>query len=121
MQKYVTNGESGLASRNTINQNFTELYGSLVIPIKLSITSNQTQAISANTYITQITLVPVGGTPSLDIGTTNGGGEILPDMAITGFTPIVVQQYFPTAALLYFNLSGIGSVNVRIDYIPNYI
>lgn len=120
-QSIIINGESGLDSRIAINSNFTELYSSLIIPIKFSVTGNQTQAISANTYIAQITLVPADGTPNLDIGTTFGGGQIWADTAITSFTPIVVQQYFASAAILYFNLSGIGSVNVRIDYIPNYM
>lgn len=121
MQQIINNGESGLEVRNALNDNFTELYSSLIIPIKLTVTGNQTQAISQNTFITTISLTPSGGTPTLDIGTTNGGGEILPSMPITSFTPIVVQLYFPTAGILYFNLSGVGSVNVRIDYIPNYI
>lgn len=121
MQQIIENAESGLNVRTALNQNFTELYSAIITPIKLTVTGSQTQIISANTFITYISLTPLTGTPNLNIGTTNGGGEILDTTEIDGFTPILVQQYFPNASILYFNLSGIGSVNVRIDYIPNYI
>lgn len=120
-QQIILNGESGLDARNAINGNFTILFSGLTVPFKFSAVSGSfTQSIPANTFITNISVSPTTGTPNLNIGLTNNGGEILPTMQITQFTLISAQQYFQNAGLLYFNTSGIGSVNIRIDYIANY-
>lgn len=121
MQQIILDGESGLNVRNALNENFLELYNAIIVPFKLTgISGAATQLIPANTFVTTISITPIGGTPTLNIGTTNNGGEIFPTDTISYFTPIVVQQYFLNAGLLYFNTTGVGSFNIRIDYIPNY-
>ena len=120
-QAYIVLGQTGEDALTVLNGNFTQLFGALTVPFKLTGVSGAfTQSIPANTFVTNISLTPIGGTPMINIGLTNNGGEILPTMQITQFTLIAAQQYFQNAGLIYFNTSGIGSFNIRIDYIANY-
>ncbi len=123
-QQTIDNGESGLNVRTALNEMFGELYGAIgpFQPIVLpNVDANYTQPIVAGVFITNIFIIPVSGSITLNIGTTPNGGEILPDLAITGFTPIVAQTYFPTSGNLYFTLTGTGIININIYYIGNIL
>jgi hypothetical protein len=59
---------------------------------------------------------PVSGSPLLKIGTTDGGVEIsIEELAITGFTPIVCNQYREVDEVIIFKISG-GVVKLRIEF-----
>ena len=122
-QQTITNGEGGLSARDAINGNFTELYASLPIPIKIAgMNANYNQAIAANAMVAAIAIAPISGGPiTLRIGITANGQEIFPDTAISGFTPVQAQQYYASAGTLYFTFtSGTGTLNVLIDVLNNY-
>jgi len=122
-QQIISNDESGLNARNAINQNFTELYNNLLIPIKIpGISSNTTQPIAANVWIAAITVGPVSGGPvTLRIGTSPNGEELLADYDISQVTAVNTNLYSGTGVTLYFTFSGTaGVINVRIDVINNY-
>ncbi len=119
-QQYIFLDQTGLSALNVLNQNFTELYGAITLPIKIpGISSNVDVIIPANTFIPFIFLTAVSGNPIVNIGLTPDGGEILPTYAISPFLPVQAQQYFLGAGNLYFTITG-GEVNIRIDVIYNY-
>lgn len=123
-QQLIQNSESGLDVRNALNGMFTEIYGLLSgqQPIKIQGASgNLSQAILANTYVVDMQIRPLSGTPTLRVGLTPNGQEIMVDTVINDAQPVVIQLYFSTAGLLYFTwTSGIGQVNIRINIISNY-
>jgi hypothetical protein len=64
----------------------------------------------------------ISGTPSIKIGTTAGGADILPLTALTTtLNPAVFQQYFGALQILYITISGGGTASLRLDVINNYI
>lgn len=121
-QQIILNGESGLNVRNALNQMFAELYASLNPPILITDASTTfSQAIIANTMVLSIFLTTLSGTPTIRIGTSLNGEEILPDTEIDTYQLVSAQQYFLASGALYFTWTGgIGEVNVRIDAINNY-
>lgn len=121
MQQTINNGDSGLSVRNALNSMFTELYGAILVPIKLpNIGFNTTVPIKANTFVQAIALVAISGNPVVRIGTTPNGQDILGDTAITStILPLILQQYFSADTTLYITL-GTGAINVRIDVNPSY-
>lgn len=119
-QQIINNGESGLVVRNKLNSMYTELYGAIVSPLKLTgINSNAQQAISANTFLQAIYISSTTGTPTIRIGTTPNGQDICPDVQPGSFQSIIVQQYYSTGVTLYITLSG-GTVNIRFDVIQSF-
>lgn len=122
-QQIINNGDSGLTTRNNLNSMFTEIYGAIVVPLKIpGINANTTQVIAANTYIEAISIAAANGSPTLRIGTTPNGTDIMPDTAIGASQSVSVQLYCANSTTLYFTLTGTGSpsVNVRIDTLNNY-
>lgn len=121
-QQIINNEESGLNVRNAINQNFTELYGSLLVPVKIpGISSNTNQALGSNVFLSRITVTRISGGATLRIGTTPNGQDLLSDTVISGFMPIQEDMYFAAVSTIYFTFSGsAGTINVRMDIIPNY-
>ena len=121
MQQIINNGESGLVVRNKLNDMFGELYGSFTIPIKLEgLTANTTQNIATNTFLQEIAIIAVSGTPTVRIGTTPNGEEIVPDVFPSSISLTTVQQYFASATPLYITISGGGSINIRMDILTNF-
>ncbi len=123
-QQTINNGENALTVRTALNSMFSELYGAIgpFQPIILpNVSANYTQPIVAGTFVTNIFIQPVSGSITLNIGTTPNGGEILPDMAISAFTPIQPQVLFETPGNLYFTLTGTGAINLYIYYIGNIL
>lgn len=123
-QQLIENSESGLDVRNALNSMFTEIYGLLSgqQPIKIQgASANFSQAILANTYIVDMQVRPLSGTPTLRVGLTPNGQEIMDDTVINAAQAVVIQLYFANAGLLYFTwTSGSGQVNIRINIISNY-
>lgn len=120
MQSIINNLESGLLVRNALNAMFTELYSNIAQPIrKPGIAGNTTQDMAADTYVSDIAVSGIAGAPILRIGITPNGQELLPDTAVGNSLPVQTDYYFQNAGTLYFTLSG-GTINIRIDYIPNY-
>jgi hypothetical protein len=119
-QQTVNNGDTGLNARNKINGNFTELYGAIVQPLKLpGVSANTTQAINANTFIQSISLSATSGTPTIRIGTTANGTDVMLDTKPGSFTQTTIQRYFSAAATLYITVTG-GTVNIRIDLLNGF-
>lgn len=123
MQQIINNGDSGLSVRNALNSMFAELYGGVVIPLKISgITGNTQVSIPANSWVNQISLIATSGTPTVRIGITANGEEIMPDytMSTNEAFPLVMQKYFPEDTPLYITITGATSIKLRIDLITNY-
>lgn len=87
---------------------------------RLNKTGNDSQAIASNSFVNQISILPVSGTPTIKIGTSPNGNQIADTFAIGNFAPVTVQLYFPDAGTIYFVITD-GSVNIRIDVFNNYI
>ncbi len=109
--------------RNGLNSMFTELYASILLPIKIpNIQANTIIPIPGNSFILSMALVATSGTPTIRIGTTPNGTDIMDDTIINGtITPIAVQQYFPANTTLYVTVTaGPGAISIRVDLNYNY-
>lgn len=96
------------------------LAGEVNTPIaQTGVTGNITQAIAANTFIQRISLFHAGGTPTVRVGTTPNGTDIMPDIAVTDFIPIPYDQYTESGLTIYFTINS-GSIDFRIDTINNF-
>lgn len=116
----INNGQSGLVVRTALNSMFAEIYGAIVLPLKINgATGNTQQLIPADTYLQAIYISATAGTPTIRIGTTPNGEEICPDVQPGSFQPVLVQQYFSSGATLYITMSG-GTVNIRFDVIQDF-
>jgi hypothetical protein len=76
--------------------------------------------IPANTYIYQIFGNILLSIPSIQIGTTEGGDDVLISTLVSNAILPITQQYFDVATTLYFLVTN-GSVNFRIDLAYNFI
>lgn len=120
-QTIINNGDSGLTVRENLNNMFTELYGAFTIPIKLEgITGNAQQAIAANTWVEQLSVITTAGSPTIRIGTTPNGTDILEDTTSATVATASIKQYFGSATTFYITMTGTGTVNIRIDILTNY-
>jgi hypothetical protein len=123
-QSIIVNGQSGLSVREALNTMFGELYGAVVSPIKLSNVATTSQAFVANTWIEKLFIIAYTGSPTIKIGTTLGGSDVLSDgaggpVSIGTSLPVIIQTYYFSATTYYFTISG-GNCNIRIDSILNY-
>jgi hypothetical protein len=97
------------------NSNFDELYASIASPtILLNQTGSFSQGIAAKTWLEKLVIVPQLGSPSIKIGTTSGGNEIIDTTVVGSFLPVLIQQYYASLTTLYFTVSG-GNANIRFD------
>lgn len=121
MQQYIVLQMDGEDALTVINSNFTELYNSLALPVRFAgVTgTSQSYAVPADTFIVKIDVINASGAPSLNIGTSPNGTDILPITVISGFQDINLSAYFQNAGMIYFSVSG-GSVNVRLSVVKNY-
>lgn len=116
----VTNGQQ---ASDIINGNFSELYASLPVPIRLkNVNVNTNQLIAANTKIVAIDISGTAGAPVLRVGLTPNGTELLPDTPIGNTYPLEPNYYSAAGDTLYFTISGpAGStVSIRITQILNF-
>src|SRR5258708_2103162 len=119
-QQPIANLEGGLAVRNAINGNFTELYAAITLPLKLpGINANAIQAIPANTLLWVILIQWVSGAPTVSIGTTGGGTEIMNPTLIVDLAQALPQLPFINAGTVYITITGVGVVNVSMIAIKN--
>lgn len=120
-QQIINVGETGLAARTAINQNFAELYSSMVLPLKLpGVAANTSLDLPANSYVGDIFLSDASGGPTIRIGTTPNGQEVLADIAPGTFSQITLQRYFAADTTLYITITGGGSLNIRIGIMYNF-
>lgn len=122
MQTIINNGDSGALVRAEINEMFTELYGSIVPPMRFPATvANLNVNFNANTYVSKIFMRPTpgaAGTPNVTIGTTGGGNDIMQAANILSFAIVDWSDYEQNADQIFFTVSG-GSVDITILTVPN--
>lgn len=121
-QIIINNGDSGAVVRAAINTMNTELYGSIVPPMRFpATTQNLNVQFNANTYAAKIFMRPTpgaAGTPNVTIGTTGGGSDIMAATNIAAFSLIDWSDYEEDADTIYFTITG-GSVDITIITVPN--
>lgn len=74
----------------------------------------------SETFIKSIAVEKISGSPSVKIGITPGGNEILDTTAITDFAYIDAKQWFASGGTIYYEVSGSGSIGIRFDYESSY-
>ena len=79
-----------------------------------------TYLVPANSYLYQVFGEILLSTPSVKIGTTLGGNDILHLTLINNTALIPLTHYFAVDTLLYFTVSG-GSANFRLDIGFNFV
>jgi hypothetical protein len=108
-------GDTAYVFTGKAENNFNELYAAIVTPtILMNFTGTFTQGIPVKTWVEKLIVVPQIGSPSIKIGITEGGNEILDTTVIGDSLPVFIQQYYPTGKTLYFVVSG-GNVNINFD------
>jgi len=82
---------------------------------------SQQIAINTDTYVDSLALLPVTGTPTIRIGTTANGTDIMGDTVISGFNQVTVNKYFQAGGILYVTQSANnGTVSLRVNVSNNY-
>lgn len=118
-QQLINNQEGGKDVRALINENFTELYGAIVPPIRTpGISANTQIQIPANCVVVGIYVIDRAGAPNVKLGITGGGEQIMEATDIAGFTPIKPDQFFGAVGNIFATISG-GTVDITIIVIPN--
>ena len=108
-------GDTAYVFSGKINANFTELYAAIITPvILLNQTGSFSQGIAVTTWLEKLVIIPQLGTPSIMIGTTDGGNDIIDTTPVVDFLPVKFEQYFPTGITLYFTVTS-GNVNINFD------
>ena len=98
----------------------TGITSPVITPVSLMNQSgNFTFSVPANTYIYQILANILLSTPSIQIGTTSGGSDVLPLTTISNNYLPIIQQYFANATTLYFQMQN-GSANFMIYEALNF-
>ena len=118
----INNGQKGLSVRNALNSMLAQLYASISMPLKLAnVSSNTQQVIPANTFLqaVSVSVSVISGTPTINIGTTGNGGEVIPTSELSGFTKFQIDQYFAAQQTLYITITG-GTVSIRMDVLNSY-
>jgi hypothetical protein len=82
-------------------------------------TGNVSQILPANTWVEFVHVRTISGTPTIKIGTTLNGNQILDTSDVGDSMPVMVQLYFANITTLYFAIVG-GNVNIRIEPINDY-
>ena len=110
-------GDTNYVFTGKLNAMLLELYGVITHPILLAnITGAHTQQITEKTNIPKLYIGTVSGTPSVSIGTTLGGVEIMD--SITDFSaPIIIERDFMSLTTLYITVTG-GNINMQLDIKP---
>ena len=117
MRQEINNGDSGLSVRNAINAMTLELYSAITLPIKLpNVSVNTNLIVPENTFVDKLGITIISGTPSINIGTTPNGGEILNGEYST---INLIQTPYPNQVTYYITISG-GVASFRFDVINNY-
>ena len=114
-------GDPARTAFTKVNANFSELYAQIPVPtILVNQTGSVQQSITSNTWIDKIVVTPQIGTPSIMMGTTSGGNDLLANTLVGSSLVQLIQSLYLSGVNLYFTITN-GNVNIRIDNIPNYI
>ena len=114
-------GDPARTAFTKVNANFSELYAQIPVPtILVNQTGSVQQSITSNTWIDKIVVTPQIGTPSIMIGTTSGGSDLLANTLVGSSLVQMIQSLYLSGVNLYFTITS-GNINIRIDNIPNYI
>ena len=90
------------------------------VPLKLKNLSVSTpQMLPGDSWIESMFFTIASGSPSIKIGLTSNGNEILDTTLVSGLPPVMIQTHILSDTIYYFSISG-GSVNIRIDFTINY-
>lgn len=86
-----------------------------------SVSTSQTWAAEEGCLLTGIDIHWVASTPTVRVGTTLGGDEIMGDRLVTSAADSnnSVRKSFTSASTVYITISG-GTVTVNLDYETNY-
>lgn len=89
----------------------------------LLIVANTQYTFQKNSFIATISMQRAAGSPepTIKIGTTPGGDDIMMDAAPGLFYLVVPQYYCNAETTFYFTMTGIGIVNTTIQVIRNYM
>ena len=108
-------GDTAYVFTGKINDNFDELYAQIPTPtILLNQSGSFTQGIATKTWLEKLVITPQVGTPTVKIGTTEGGNEILDTILVGDYLPVAIQKYFAAGVTLYFTAAS-GNINIRFD------
>jgi hypothetical protein len=78
-----------------------------------------TRAVDADSKVTEIDIKIISGSPTVKIGTTLGGEDILLESELTGdFANVQPHKNFDAAGTLYFSVSG-GTISVYTRILAN--
>lgn len=78
--------------------------------------SDFTMIIEANREVSIIRILPVTGTPTLRIGITSSGDEIMLDTVVDTYIKVDTDKFFLSGGIIYFTFSGTdGAVNVNVQ------
>lgn len=117
----VTSGTTGAA---VINDNFTELYNALTLPLKFPGQAATFQTvIPANTKIISADIVLVSGAGTVAIGLTPNGTDFTPLGPISpdgNGQEVLMNQYFAQATTLYITITGGATYSFRFNAIYNF-
>lgn len=86
-----------------------------------SVSTNQTWSAEEGTLLSGIDLRHVSGTPTVKVGITPAGDEIMSNRTVTASEDSnnSVRESFINATTVYITISG-GTVTVNLDYETNY-
>ncbi len=81
--------------------------------------TSYTKSFPANSKLESVDIKKTAGTPTVTIGTTLGGDEIMPATAISNVTLSPIIYYFSALTTVYITISG-GTVSLNWNYYENY-
>lgn len=80
-------------------------------------TGNQSEVITANTFVDKIFLFKNSGTPTVRIGLTANGEEIMSDTLIAD-SQLIKPEQISSGITLYFTITS-GNIDYSIDTVSN--
>ena len=87
-----------------------------------AVNASFTKNIGTNVFLKNISISQCQGIPTIRIGITPDGQEILQDTVISNFVNNESDQYFQVGGVVYFTFSGtVGFVNFRVEIIEDYM
>lgn len=112
----VPNGAGWITSRMNFNDFIAGVAGAPIRGYNQS--GNFNFPIPANTLVTSAYVFIVSGIPTVQIGITDMGTEILEPTLLSDDTPISISQKYSSSGNIYFYVTE-GEVDVRLDITPN--
>lgn len=80
------------------------------------VTKSQKVNVLGSTFIYDLFINVISGTPAIKIGTTSGGEEILASASYTGFNHIKLEEHFANLTVLYITITGVSTTDIIMDY-----